>query len=894
MTVSRRGLLGSSLVIPVAALAGGGVAEAAKPSPASADFHWLGDAPPSASGAAVWGAPWPRGAVKPKTTLTAIGAEGQALPLQTWPLAYWPDGSLKWTGHALAGAPAKGFQVKPGKPVQPSKPVVVRETQERIEVAAGDFVCSFARTGAALIESVSLAGRETLRGGRLVALNQNTPPGDLSPRETQVFDGAIDAVTIEQRGPVRAVVRFEGRHRGAGRDWLPFTLRVAVDADGRLTLTHSFTFDGDGNKDFIAGLGIRFDVPLTDELHNRHVRFAGEGEGMWGEAVRNIPGWQPTKFAQAAKFQDQLRGERVPDLAAMDAKTRGQLLTVPAWNGYRLFQVDADAFTIDKQTNTKSSWLRADHGGRAPGLGYVGGVSGGVAFGLRHFWQRHPTGLEIDGATTDAATVTLWLWSPQAGAMDLRHYSDKAHGLEIQYEDVEEGHSTPLGIARTNQVFLWPVAATPTRAALSAMARATTEPALPVAAPAYYQGVGAFGGVFTPVDRSTPVKVKLEAAHDRLLGFYQHEIEQRRWYGFWDHGDVMHTYDQDRHVWRYDVGGYAWANSELVPDLWLWTAFMRTGRADLFRMAEAMTRHTGEVDVHHLGPFKGLGSRHNVSHWGDGAKEARISQSLLRRHYYYLTADERTGDLMADLYDGDHALLAVNPVRKVAAKTKYPTQARSGPDWFAFASNWLVAWERTGDTKWRDKIVKGLDAIAASSHGMFTGPPFGYDPATATLYDLGTAFTTSYHLVTIMGGAELVFELDGLIDDPAWSKAWVRFCAYYNAPLAERQAALGPAAIDRYFAYPVWHARLTAWAAVKLKDPVLAKRAWTEFLAKTKTGQENSPEPITRVTGTAVLNPIDEMEGVSTNQSAQWALNLFELLALVGDAAPDSLPAGWA
>ena len=44
--------------------------------------------------------------------------------------------------------------------------------------------------------------------------------------------------------------------------------------------------------------------------------------------------------------------------------------------------------------------------------------------------------------------------------------------------------------------------------------------------------------------------------------------------------------------------------------------FLRTGRADIWRMAEAMTRHTAEVDVYHIGPNAGLGSRHNVSHWG--------------------------------------------------------------------------------------------------------------------------------------------------------------------------------------------------------------------------------------------------------------------------------------
>ncbi|MCZ9343796.1 Tat pathway signal sequence domain protein, partial [Streptomyces sp. TRM76130] len=84
---------------------------------------------------------------------------------------------------------------------------------------------------------------------------------------------------------------------------------------------------------------------------------------------------------------------------------------------------------------------------------------------------------------------------------------------------------------------------------------------------------------------------------------YKDQVEQRRWYGFWDYGDIMHTYDTVRHQWRYDVGGYAWDNSELSPDLWLWYAYLRSGRADIFRFAEAMTRHTGEVDVYHLGEW---------------------------------------------------------------------------------------------------------------------------------------------------------------------------------------------------------------------------------------------------------------------------------------------------
>lgn len=56
------------------------------------------------------------------------------------------------------------------------------------------------------------------------------------------------------------------------------------------------------------------------------------------------------------------------------------------------------------------------------------------------------------------------------------------------------------------------------------------------------------------------------------------------------------SYDEDRHTWKYDSGGYAWDNSELSPDLFFWTFFLRTGRADVFRLAEAQARHGGEVD----------------------------------------------------------------------------------------------------------------------------------------------------------------------------------------------------------------------------------------------------------------------------------------------------------
>lgn len=130
-------------------------------------------------------------------------------------------------------------------------------------------------------------------------------------------------------------------------------------------------------------------------------------------------------------------------------------------------------------------------------------------------------------------------------------------------------------------------------------------------------------GVWSLPDRSTSFRARVEDRLDAYIDFYRKAIEQNKWYGFWNYGDVMHAYDPVRHTWRYDIGGFAWDNTELASNMWLWYNFLRTGREDIWRMAEAMTRHTAEVDVYHIGPNAGLGSRHNVSHWGCGAKEAR-------------------------------------------------------------------------------------------------------------------------------------------------------------------------------------------------------------------------------------------------------------------------------
>jgi hypothetical protein len=470
--------------------------------------------------------------------------------------------------------------------------------------------------------------------------------------------------------------------------------------------------------------------------------------------------------------------------------------------------------------------------------------------------------------------------------MDMRHYDTRAHGLDASYEDVQPGFSTAHGVARTSELTLLPSSGVPSKAQAAAEGQLVREPPRLVATPAYLHSVAAFG-VWSLPDRSTPGKRWVEDQLEAALAFYQKEVEQRRWYGFWDYGDVMHGYDRVRHTWRYDIGGYAWDNSELVPDMWLWYSFLRTGRADVFRMAEAMTRHTGEVDVFHRGRFAGLGSRHNVRHWGDGAKEVRISQAALRRFYHYLTTDERTGDLMREVADVDRTLLELDPMRLAMPTSRWPTQqparARVGPDWLALAGNWMTEWERTGNPAYRDRIVAGMESIAGMPYGLFSGPGvLGYDPKTKRLHnEAGPDSKHTSHLVTIMGGAEVAFELFGMLDHAGWKRAWLEYCTKYSA------------AVDGVGggSNPQWHARLTAWAARAAGDPQLAERAWRELLGGgPRGGVRRSPYAAATVEPPDVLRPIQEVPWLATNNASQWSLNAIQVLALVGEHVPERSP----
>ena len=907
--------------------------------------HWVGN-PPVYTAGTTFGVPWPQGKYSPNDTVFNVAEESfnQQIPLQSWVTGYWRDGSIKWTGHAIPplSNPDSELTVKSSSsahgqgtanPLNDLRGVEVANGVDEVRVSTGKITVSFPKQGSSIIGFIKTSdGKVVGENGKLVLHSQSGVAEDVAARtNTSIdyfnFESNVQDVTVNSDTSVRAVVTVKGGHKvtsgGDHDDWLQYTLRFYFYTNSdSIRIVHSIVFDGKADEDFISGLGIQLQVPLAgEELYNRHIRIPGVDGGFLHEAVQGITGLRrdPGKGVRSSQFE----GKKTPSLGIWDESVSSRMQYIPVWNDYRLNQLSPDGFTIKKRTNPVQGWINIPGGTRSHGLAYLGGATkGGLAVGQRDFWKRYPTGIDISSAGSDQGSLTIWLYSPEATPLDLRAYHDEMgedtyakqqEGLQITYEDYEPGFNTPYGIARTNEIFLYAFNQTPSADTLATLSRHANEPPVLAAEPQYIRETKAAGSYWAvPGTPSNSKSAALENHLDFLVKFYQGQVDYRRWYGFLDYGDFMHTYDKDRHTWRYDIGGYAWDNSELSPDLFLWQYFLRTGRADAYRLAEALTRHTGEVDVYHIGDWKGLGTRHGVQHFGDSAKQVRIAQPQYRKYFYYLSGgDERVGELLDEALDADKTYGILDPQRKVrddswTPEPNKPAAISLGTDWAGLAAGWLLEWERRGP-RWPEakaKLAGTAEGIANLTNGFVTGSGL-YAISNGTLLpppndSNNTGIVSITHLNAVFGLPEVLSELLeywGSGSPRGLRQAWLDYCCYYGATAEEQKARYGEAFTKTSLVQG--HSRLTAFYAQQQQQQqqqqqrqgngnvTVAERAWGEFYGNRDGSDgltDDDPWVTAKVNGSAVLIPVEEATWISTNAVAQYGLAAIQDLALVGDA----------
>ncbi|EPE26703.1 hypothetical protein GLAREA_02616 [Glarea lozoyensis ATCC 20868] len=846
-----------------------------------------------------FGMPWAKGLYQSGQTFTLEG-NGQAYPLDCREIAFWPDGSLKWTAHSVSGniKYCENYTVQGAERSKELSPFV----EQKVKTTFGLELELPAVGSSSLFTNLSIKGQIVCSRADIIA-----------SIDKKTFNTIVRQVEVENATFSRILIKVSGvTVSTSGDEHLPFDVRIYVYQNtSTIRIVHSFTHDLDCEES-LTSLGIRFHVPFGEtELYNRHIRFGGCEGGILGEEVQGLSG---LRFGPTVQNRiDQTAGKHVTLSEEEWKKTELSkgLACIPSWDAYTLSQLSSDGFNLKKRTKAGCSWVKVTAGSRADGTSYVGSAqNGGLAVSMVDFWERYPTQLDLSGLTTDTASMTVWLYSPLAEPLEtspyhdglgLDTYSKQLEGLDVTYEDYEPGLATANGIGRSNQLFLKLFTSTPTHQELSTFSSFVRDPPRLVPTPGYMHATGVFHGCWAPDNANgnasyfpSPKELHVEQNLAMLFNFYNKQVEQHRWYGFWDYGDVQHTYDAYRHAWRYDVGGFAWDNSELSTDLWLWLYFLHTGRADVFKMAEAMTQHTSEVDVYHTGRFKGFGTRHGVQHWSDSSKQLRISNVLYRRIYFYLTGDERTGDLIEELSTCQNALYALDSHRKVQQHGDVPqdfAMANIGLDCGPLAAAWLTAWERRteGWENSRKLLVHLLEGIASLPHGIANNAAL-FNPKTGEMRVCPppTPDHAISHLSMLFSFPEIFTELlDYAKDDHASSveafkrKAWFPYMKAYNGT---REVQVQEYGFEWDFTFPpdaTWrqsHSTLTAIVAAQEKSEERGKAAWAQFFG-TDGYSDAHDWSVIKAEPPNFFNRGEEAPWITTNEAARYGVSAIFNLA---------------
>lgn len=190
--------------------------------------QWLGTTPGLNTGT-TFGIPWPRGSFPPTAEFACQDEHGTPVPLQSWQTGLWPDGSLKWSAHALPATTkaATAYQIyrkqdTTGSDKGASGIASIRTdtTDSIITVHTGSITVEFSRHGPQIIRQIRTSNGTTVgSGGQLVLLTQPVaaaadPDYAASQPALQRFEGRVDTMYVEQDGPIRTVVIARGTHHG--------------------------------------------------------------------------------------------------------------------------------------------------------------------------------------------------------------------------------------------------------------------------------------------------------------------------------------------------------------------------------------------------------------------------------------------------------------------------------------------------------------------------------------------------------------------------------------------------------------------------------------------------------------------------------------------------------
>ncbi|MBX7184534.1 MAG: hypothetical protein K1Y01_05245 [Vicinamibacteria bacterium] len=630
--------------------------------------------------------PFPKGALRSPDHVRVLNERGVEIPSQVTEVTSWApaDPSIQWIWVDFLTEGSKQYRLEYGTAVRRTAAVpgtlrIVNSQRPAggIDVDTGAVRFHVARGEGGFIESAELV----TQGGSIQALKSPKGRGSfldlLDDSGKDASRAVVTFTTIEKgSGPLHAILRIEGEYRYARSDNrpAPFVTRIHVWAGKPwVKVLHTFVYTGvpdkrrvqEGQHAHVATRGspLVIEDPSDQGFVQPNDRIADAGVTlnlaekplMARTATIEGPWWQPGAEARAevaigalpvSLTQTGPKPNRMPPVPESSGSTRiGGFLT-----------------TLSEGTTAMQSRQRA------AGWFDVEGARTGVAAVFKDILQEYPKAFSVH-PQADALIVSIWPETVEP--MSFARYSMKPENEE-GVETLENGAT---GLAKTTEMSFALHARGDSADAVRA-ARVLVDPPVISAAPRWYAASGAFGRL-APRSDAHP---EIERAIDTKFDWWLYNQSFVPWYGMWDYGDGKLNFDAATGTW--DI----WGDNEPAEDLQLWMQFVRTGESRFARAAQALSRHSMDIDNIHwpaapayrgdtntstdywktLGqkegsPYVGLGRRHGAQHWLKTLSAHVWVAGWLAD--YYLTGDHRgldmavqTGDMHLRTIFGEHDL----------------------------------------------------------------------------------------------------------------------------------------------------------------------------------------------------------------------------------------------
>jgi len=590
------------------------------------------------------GVPFSKGALHSPSHVRLLNADGEEVPAQVTPVTTWApaDSSLKWIwvfffanegdtyeleyGPTVERAPITGERIRFVNNQRPYGTTRLSTGPLRFDVNKGD--------GGGFLDEVEFDAAGDGFGPRDTIATEPTGRGsflDLLDRAGIDSSRATVTQTYKEKGsgPLHAILRIEGKYQYSRDDnnAAPFVTRIhAYAGKPYLRVLHTITYTGDPDQhppiegqhgmiatsaedivdeknlendprwtqpaDQIAGMGLSLDYRLRGPLTVRTAYRKGDWWNPDGAQVYERRGFATDRFSVVQTGPDSASMPTGPNSSSTE-RVGGFSARITA-NGTE--QVDAT---------------------RAPGWIDVTGEKKGVAVGIRHFTEAYPKELAVDG--TDRQ-LRAYAWSGTARPMNFARWSGKEDGGMVD--------NFAQGLTKTTEYVYRFHRADADPAAVQRSLDHVIDPAVAHVPPSRYAESRVYGHMAPRSDAFAAI----ERGLDYKFQWWRFNQKWEPWYGAFTYGDGKNYFYRDR--W------FEYSNNEPAQDYILWTQFMRTGERDYAIAAEAMSRHTMDVDNIHWpvhedyrgdsnaaldwwkanesppgSPYVGMGRRHGKQHW---------------------------------------------------------------------------------------------------------------------------------------------------------------------------------------------------------------------------------------------------------------------------------------